>query len=39
MWSLNANRSTLPLGQPSADFGFGIQIVGLVPQVETGIRR
>ena len=28
-----------PVGQPSTDLGFGIEIVGFMAQVETGIRR
>lgn len=27
-----------PVRQPSSDFGFGIEVVGFVAQVETGIR-
>ena len=39
MWSLNANRSMRPSDSHCADFGLGIEIVGLVAQVEAGVRR
>ena len=37
MWSLKANRSMRPSDSHSIDFAFGIEIVGLVAQMEAGV--
>ena len=37
MWSLKANRSIAAFGEPLTDLGFGVEIVGLVAQMEAGV--